>query len=300
MRETNLKKLDLNLLVALNALLEECHVSRAANRINLSQPAMSRALARLRIMFKDPLLIKGSTGMMLTVRAQDLYQPLQSILRDITHIVAPPTFDPKTMHGEIVIAARDYELATILPKVITKVTTLAPHLKLSVLQLFGDNLSLLEHQADFALAGTESKSATLHRTTLFEEKFSCIQSRKNSTIHQKMNLKKYLQMKHCLVTISSFGLSIVDQILAQKKLKRNVVIRVPHFLAVSHIVAHSDLVATLPHRLCELISQQENIVLLDPPLKIPTFPIYLYWHVRNQENPMHKWFRELIKNSINY
>jgi DNA-binding transcriptional LysR family regulator len=299
MRETNIKQLDLNLLVALHALLEERHVSRAAERVNLSQPAMSRALARLRVMFQDPLLVKGSSGMILTTRAKDLYQPLQNILREITHIVSPPSFDPATMQGEIVIATRDYELATILPKIIAKVTTAAPHLKLSIIQMIGDDLSLLEKQkADFVLAGTDSQSAALHRYVLLQEKFSCILSSTNPVLREGMNLETYLQMKHCLVTISSFGVSMADTILAQKKLKRNIVIRVPNFLAVPHIVAESDLIATLPHRLCELISEQKKVKIVDPPIKIPHFSIYLYWHIRNQENPIHKWFRKLVKESI--
>lgn len=299
MREVNLKKLDLNLLIVLNALLEERHVSRAAERVNLSQPAVSRALARLRMMFHDPLLVKGASGMVLTTRAKDLHQPLQGILRDITNIVSPPSFDPATMQGEIVIATRDNELVTILPNVITEVTKTAPHLKLSILPLIGNDLSILEHnKADFVLAGSESKSATLHRHLVMEEKFSCILSRKNSLIHQDINLKTYLKMKHCLVTISNFGEGVVDRVLAEKNLKRNIVLRVPHFLAVSHLVANSDLVATLPHQLCQLISQQENVSIIDPPLKLPKFAIYLYWHVKNHKNPIHQWFRKLIKPSI--
>lgn len=298
MRETNLKTLDLNLLVALNALLEEKHVTRAAERISLSQPAMSRALSRLREMFKDPLLVKGTRGMALTARASDLYHPLQNILREITNIVSPPSIDPTTMQGEIVIATRDYELATILPKIINQTTVDAPNLKLSIVPLIGDDLSPLEHHnADFVLAGTDSKSATLHRYTLYEESFVCLVSRNNSIIQQGMKLETYIGMKHCLVTISNFGLGVVDTLLAQKNLKRNIVVRVPHFLAVSHIIANSDLVATLPRRLGDLLSQQEKIVLIKPPLKIPRFPIYLYWHIRNQNNPIHTWLRKVIRAS---
>jgi DNA-binding transcriptional LysR family regulator len=267
--------------------------------VNLSQPAMSRALARLRTMFQDPLLVKGSNGMTLTARAKDLSQPLQNILRDVTHLVSPPSFNPATMQGEIVIATRDNELVTILPKIIAKATTAAPHLKLSIIQLIGDDLNLLEQQkADFVLAGTDSQSATLHRYTLLQEKFSCVLSNKNPMLREGISLKNYLKMKHCLVSISNFGPGVVDAVLAQKKLKRNIVIRVPNFLAVSYIVLNSDLIATLPHRLCELISQQDKVKVVDSPIKIPKFSIYLYWHVRNQENPVHKWFRKLVKESI--
>lgn len=298
MHVTNLKTLDLNLLVALNALLEEKHVTRAAERVNLSQPAMSRALYRLRVMFQDPLLVKGMKGMMLTTRAIALYGPLQNILREIASIVFPPSIEPANMQGEIVIATRDYELATLFPKIITQITEEAPHLKLSIVSLRGDDLTPLENQnVDFVLAGSDSQSATLHRYTLYEESFVCMVSRSNSMLKKRMNLETYLKMNHCLVAINHFGLGVVDTLLAEKNLKRNVVVRVPHFLAASHIVAESNLVVTLPHRLGELLSQQKKIVLLKPPLKIPRFPIYLYWHVSNQNNPIHKWLRKIIRSS---
>lgn len=298
MRETNIKNLDLNLLVALNALLEEKSVTRAAARINLSQPATSRALSRLRDMFQDPLLVKGARGMVLTARANDLYQPLQHILSDITSIVSPPSIDPATMQGEVVIATRDYESAVILPKIINRITAESPNLTLRIVPLIGDDLSSLENpNVDFILTATDSKAATLHRYIVYKESFICLASKDNSIIQKEMNLETYVAAKHCLITISGFGLGVVDTLLAQKNLKRNIFVRIPHFLAVGHIIADSDLIVTLPRRLGELLSQQHRIVLINPPLKIPQFPIYLYWHARNQNNPIHQWIRKMIQTS---
>lgn len=296
MHETNLQKIDLNLLIALNALLEEKHVSRAAERICLSQPAMSRALARLRDTFQDPLLVKGTRGMALTARAIDLYLPLQHILREITNIVTTPSVNPADMRGNIVIATRDYELATILPTVISKITTDAPHLKLSIISQTGDDLSLLEHHGvDFVLSGTDKTSSTLHRYTLYEESFVCMVTNNHPVLKRGMSIEAYVEMKHCLVTITNFGPGYVDMLLAEQNLRRNVVVRVPHFLAASYIVSNSDLVVTLPRRLGELLAKDEKITLLEPPLKIPHFPIYLYWHTRNQNNPVHQWIRKVIR-----
>lgn len=296
MHETNLRNIDLNLLVALHALLEEKHVTRAAERISLSQPAMSRALARLRETFQDPLLVKGASGMALTARAIDLYLPLQTILREISNIISTPTIDPASMQGEIVIATRDYELAAILPKIIGQVTLEAPNLKLSIVPLSGDDLGPLEHHnVDFVIAGTDKITSTLHRYTLYEEDFVCLISKHNPVMQRKMDLKTYVSMKHCLVSIKNFGLGYVDALLARKNLKRNIVVRIPHFLAASHIIADSELVVTLPRRLGELLSTNKKIVLVDPPLTIPSFPVFLYWHARNQNNPLHKWLRRIIR-----
>lgn len=296
MHEMNIKNCDLNLLLALNALLEEKNVTRAALRINLSQPATSRALARLRNMFQDPLLVKGTKGMVLTARANDLYQPLQHILSAITTILVPPSINPATMQGEVTIATRDYELAAILPKVIKRITVESPHLTLRIVPLMGDDLSALElHNVDFVLTATDSKARTLHRVTIYKESFVCLAAKDNPIVQKGMNLEAYTAAKHCLVTISGFGLGVVDTLLAEKNLKRHIVVRIPHFLAVGHIIANSNLLVTLPRRIGELSAQQAGMVLVNPPFKIPQFPIYAYWHTRNQNNPLHRWVRKVIQ-----
>lgn len=297
MHDTHIKNLDLNLLVTLNALLEEKNVTRAAARIHLSQPATSRALARLRDMFQDPLLIKGTRGMILTDRAKELYRPLRHILNGISAIVSPPSLEPTHMQGEVVIATRDYELAAILPKIIHRILVESPQLKLRIVPLIGTDVSSLEtSNVDFILTATDNKAANLHRSTIGKDGFVCLVSKNHEIVQKGMNLERYIAAKHCLVTISGFGTGLVDTLLAQKNLQRNIVVRVPHFLAVEHIIADSDLIVTLPRRLGELLSQQEKIVLINPPLIIPQFPIYLYWHTRSHNDPINRWIRRLIFN----
>ncbi len=294
----NIRLLDLNLLVALKALLEEKHVSRAALRIGLSQPAMSRALGKLRQILKDPLLVKGSGGLDLSARAIDLYQPLVNVLSEISQIISPPSSNPASMQGEIVIATRDNEMVSILPKFINCIMKDAPNLTLRIVPLIGDDLSLLEqNKVDFIIAGTDSKSTTLCRSTLYKEDFVCLLASHHPAVKHVITLKKFVEMKHCMVTLTGFGLGVVDTILAEKGLTRTIAIRVPHFLAASHIVANTDLIVTLPRKVGILFSKDKKINLIEPPIKIPSFPIYLYWHVRNQNNPVHKWLRKLIRDN---
>jgi DNA-binding transcriptional LysR family regulator len=296
MRETNFRKIDLNLLIALNALLETKHVTQAAKRVHLSQPAMSRALARLRAMFQDPLLVKGQFGTSLTSRAQSLYQPLQSVLCEVSDMLTPPASVPAQMKGEIIIATRDYELATVLPAIIQQIMLQAPNIKITVVPLTGDDLSPLENQkVDFVIGGSKSNSATLHQMTLYEEDFICIAAKKNAAVKQQLTLEKYLQLKHCVVTIAGFSTGVIDNILAKKKLQREVTLRVPHFLAIPHIIAASDLLATLPARLATPLVQHNKLKILALPFKVPRFPIYLYWHKRNHHNPIHSWLKHIIK-----
>lgn len=296
MRETNIRSIDLNLLVVLKALLEEKHVTRAAERIGLSQPATSRALARLRQLLNDPLLVRSQSGLILTTRASELYQHLETIFGEIKQVISPPVSDPADMQGDIVLATRDYEMAAILPRVINTISKKAPQLTLTVMPLLGDNLDLLDRQkVDFVISATDSQAASLYRTTLYEEDFVCLLSSENPVIKKKLTLKNYLAMKHCLVSITGYGPGLVDTILAKEKLKRNVTIRIPYFLAAASIVAESDLIVTLPRHLAEMLSRQENLIMLEPPIKMPSFPIYLYWHIRNHNNAQHRWLREIIR-----
>jgi DNA-binding transcriptional LysR family regulator len=242
--------------------------------------------------------VKGKLGMALTTRAVLLLIPLQAILRDINNIITPPSADPANMCGNVVIATRDYELATVLPKIISEVTRQAPNLRLSIVSQVGDDLAPLEHHhVDFVLAGTDKTSASLHRHTLFEEKFVCLVAKKYFSAEKKLDLDTYLKMKHCSVTINAFGLGLVDKLLAKNNLRRNIVVRVPHFLAAVYLAADTDLIVTLPRRLGELFAQHQAVRLLEPPLTIPSFPIFLYWHSRNQNNPIHQWLRGIIRHT---
>lgn len=295
MREVNLRSIDLNLLVVLKALLDERHITRAASKAGLSQPAMSRALARLRKTFNDPLLVRTSSGLCLTSRASDLQAAVHNILSDIQNIICAPSSNPREMRGEITIGARDYEVATVLPKVIQQITEQAPGLKLNIISLTGDNLDPLErNEVDFILSATESQSATLCRKLLFKDDFICMVSKKNSLADKTLTLDDFLQLNHCMTTISGFGPGLVDLELAKLGLQRNVVVRTSQFLCVSHLIAHSDLIVTLPRKMGELLSQQGHTSLCEVPISMEPFPIFLYWHIKHQTNPIHQWLRQSV------
>ena len=299
MREVNLSSLDLNLLVVLKALLDERHVTRAAEKIGLSQPAMSRALGRLRVMFKDQLLVKGASGMSLTARASELYQPLQKILSDVNQIMTAPTFEPAEMTGEIVIATRDYEMAAILPEAIRAITDEAPGLTIRIVPMTRDDLIPLEHhEVDFVIAGTDRDSSTLVRKTLVTDNFVCVVSAGQSLAKKKLTLETYLAGRHCLISFTEFRSSIIDSSLAQMGHERKAIVRVPQFLAAAHIVAGTDLILTIPKKLGKLFVESQQFVPLDLPFEVPSFSIYIYWHIRNENNPMHSWVRNKILSAV--
>lgn len=292
MREVNLRSFDLNLLTALKALLDEKHVTRAADKIGMSQPAMSRALARLRTMFQDPLLVKTSNGLGMTHRALDLHQSLNQVLTDVQQLIASPEFEPANISREITIATRDYESAVLLPDIISSVTRKAPGITFRIVSLQGDDLTPLDNiDVDFVIAGSDVSFSTLSRHVLYHENFTCLAAADHPLRHKKWTLAAYLAQQHCLVTIKNVGLGLVDSILAKQKLKRNIAVRVSHFMSAAHIVAKTDLITTVPERLGKLMADNNSIVMLKPPINIPSFPIYLYWHIRNHHNPLHQWLR---------
>lgn len=295
MHTTNIQSLDLNLLIALQALLEEKHITRAAMRIGLSQPAMSRALARLREALNDPLLVRSSEGLTLSIRAQELYPHLLNVFANINQLLTPANLVPENMQGEIVIATRDNEMVTILPKVINHISKKAPGLNLRVIPLIGDDLSpLMQNKVDFIITGTNTDMMSLYRTKLYQENFVCMVAANNPAA-RNVNLEKFIAMNHCLVSITGFGTGRIDKLLAQKGLKRRVSVIVPHFLAASYIVATTDLIITLPRKIANLLSDKEKFKIIEPPLKIPSFAIYLYWHERHKNNAIHMWLRKVIR-----
>lgn len=297
MHKVNIESLDLNLLVPLKALLEERHVTNAAEKVGLSQPAMSRALQRLRDMFDDPLLVRGTGGRMtLTARASDLYRPLHDLMQGVGQLIAPPATEPSEMRGEVVIATRDYELVAIMPPMISRVTAQAPGLTLNLVSMVGDDLSPLEeNQVDFVVAGTDRMLATLSRSTLKEESFICVLAADAPDADAPWTLARYLELKHCVVSFSKHPTpGIVDRWLSERGETRNVRVRVPSFLAAAHIVAASDLVVTLPRTIGLRLAEQGNLVTRELPFQVPSFHIFLYWNIRNQTNPIHAWLRKMF------
>ena len=295
MREVDLRSADLNLLVVLNALLEERSVTRAALRVGMSQPAASRALARLRDLFGDGLLVDGAGGYVLTARAEDMLPRLRDILAGIGGLLDEKTFDPARAAGSARLLMLDLEAAILGPRLIACLTDQAPALDLEIVPPGLRPLESLEEDAVDALVGVVDQApAGIRKRRLYEDRFVTLMRAGHPAAAGNLTLKRYLELDHMVVSVTGAGRAWVDEILAGAGRERRVKVRVPSFFAAIEIAARSDLVMTLPSRLARTAADMRRFVTKTPPLDMGGVTMSLAWHARHQDSPRHAWLRGRI------
>ena len=304
MHAIDLSKLDLNLLLVLHALLLERNVTRAGERIGLSQSATSHALGRLREVFNDPLLVRSKKDMIPTPRAQELLEPLQQILLNIEQLIQPTVFEPKTARGTIQLAASDYATVVILPKILHQISDIAPHLNLECHNWRPDILDVLRSGAiDLALGVLNLQEASEFRSQkLFVEDFVSVVRANHPITQADFTLESYVAWSHALITITNSPVSAipqsptnhVDTVLSRLGVKRRVMLKLPHFLSAPVIVAQTDLILTLPRRIAMLFAKYANLAVFEPPIELGQYNYMQIWHERLDCDPLHIWLREII------
>lgn len=298
----NLQAIDLNLLVVLEALIEERNVTRAAKRIGLSQPAMSNALARLRRTFDDPLLMRTAEGMTPTPVAQSLIVPVRAALAQLREAleekaVFNPTASERTFH----VLTSDYAEITLLAPLLCELRQTTDAVKLRILRsasIFDPpSVASLADSFDVAIGfypGVLSLDTRLHSETLWEEENVCIASPKHRSIRGKISLKQFAAAEHVAQFYKPQGPGIIDTLLEQQGYHRRIAVHSPHFAALPFLVAETDLIATVPARMAQLFARQLQLQILPLPLELPPFRLTLLWHQRHHADPAHQWFRQYI------
>ena len=295
----SLRRLDLNLLVTLDALLVELNVTRAARRLNLAQPTVSLQLGRLRQLLDDPLLLPGPRGMRPTARAAALREPLRQALAALDEALAPAApFQPARAERTWRIAASDHSATTLLTPLLADLRQQAPGIRLALLdkkpallaeQLEGDRLDLALDVADTAAAG-------LRQRLLFTEHYLLAGRRGHPALRQPVSLETFCQLDQALVSPSGGGFaSVTDRLLAEQGRERRVVLSVPHFATLASVLLVSDLVALLP---AQIALNHPGLQVQPPPLAIPGFDMLLLWPERLHRDPAHAWLRERIVASL--
>lgn len=293
----NLRAVDLNLLVALQALLTERSVTRAAKACGLTQPAMSNALARLRDVLGDPLLVRTPGGMQPTPRAESLQAPLASALGQIeAEVLKTKAFAPETCDLTFRVATQDYEQLVLLPALTARLAKIAPKVRLEF-STPRDRLpvdDLASGRIDLMIGVQTESHAGLFRAELLEDKFLCVMHEKHPEAKARLTLARFAALEHLLISPYGGMSGYVDEALAAYGLERSVKIAVPHFALAPFVLLDSPYVLTLPQRTAELFARHLPLKLVKPPLEIPGFTEHLHWHERTNKDPAHKWFRSLL------
>ncbi|WP_404993673.1 LysR family transcriptional regulator [Cupriavidus pauculus] len=296
---TNLRRLDLNLLVTLDVLLSEHNVTRAAERLHYSQPSVSVHLARLREIFDDPLLLPGPRGMRPTARAEALREPLRDALAALEQAVAPEApFDPASAANTWRIAATDYSESTVLLPALPGLRQAAPGTRVAVLEMAPARLARQAEQGDIDLAfhTTHDSPQTLHRKALFTERYVLVGRAGHPKLRRKPTLAQFCALEHVMVSPDGGGFfGVTDEALATAGASRRVVLSVPHFLYVAAVLAGSDLVAMLPER---LVRGNAALQVVEAPVDVPGYEMSMLWHERSHRDPAHRWLRDFIAASV--
>jgi DNA-binding transcriptional LysR family regulator len=288
MRDVHLRQVDLNLLSILYALLEERHVTRAAKRCFLSQPAVSRSLERIRDTFGDELLIRTGRIYERTVRGEWLLRELENLLPRLEALVRGEPFDPAQSRERLRVAVTDNGSIVLLPALTQRIRTAAPDITLEIVAWHDRSFEDVQAgKIDLALSPLAAPSP-LETERLFQEDFVCLLGADHKLRSRRFTLKQYLELSHVAV-------GLLDRPLADLGLRRRVALSVPFLVPAVAAVAGSDLVVTLPRKLAKAVAAMAKVRSVEPPPEIKSFQYFMVWHPRLTAEPAQVWFREQLR-----
>lgn len=296
------QRINLQLLAHLDALVTERHVTRAAEKMGIGQPAMSGALARLRATFGDPILVKTGAGMEPTIRALALARQLNEALALIEEAAtATEVFDPMSASVTFKIMASDGLAQLFLPRLMSDMRRRAPHMKFTVVP--GDNRRVLEllrdGEFDLILCHVHEPPENLYQMRIYPQRLVCIAAKNHPVIRGKLSIRQFTEAGHVVwgappVPFPTIEAS-VDYALAQRKLARDVVIRVSNIQLSTAVVATTDLLAVVPERIALIPSVKRQLQILPLPFPLEHADVSMYWHERRHRDPAHAWLRVAFK-----
>ena len=290
------KGMDLNLLVTPEALLAEQNVTKAANRLHLSQPAVSAQLSRLRDLFDDPLLIPAQRGMTPTAKALELLDPLRHALEQVRATLAEHRhFDPGNAKLTVAIACTDYLQAVVARPLVVALRKQAPGVRIALRHL--DPLQLeaqmVRGDVDLALMTPEHGPGSLRARRLFDERYVLIGRKRHPGLRRGLTAEEFARLDHVIVSLRGGDFTTpVDDGLAALGYQRNVVLSAASFLIVPEIVSHSNFVALVPERLVR--DRLDGLKIVECPFPVPGFTVSMLWHERNHGHSGQRWVRETV------
>ncbi|MGS0674256.1 LysR family transcriptional regulator [Shewanella sp. 30m-9] len=303
----NISRIDLNLLVYLDVLLRERNVTRAADQLGISQPAMSNGLKRLRTLFDDPLLIRTSQGMTPTERAQELQPTISELIIGLEKAVQPRAeFNAAESEQVFRVMASDYAEATLIPPLIARLRTEAPNVILDIMTPSDVSFPDVEQgRVDMVINRFDSIPQSFHQKVLWSDDFSCLISKTNPVL-EKFSLDSYLKANHVWVSKTGMGVGVgmdpgdvqrlgwVDEALTRIGVQRRITVFTRHYQAACLLAEQQDLIATIPSKMAKQHENNDRVCIVPPPFIIQPIALTMAWSPLLQHNPAHKWMRKLI------
>ena len=295
----DLHGIDLNLLVAFDALMAERSVTRAGMRIGRTQPAMSAALARLRALLRDELFVRGPAGLQPTPRALDLAEPLGHALADIQRTLAyTQAFEPRSSTLVSTLGLSEHSTFILLPRLVARLKDVAPSVTLRIRSFVArdDAVTMLDAGEVDLTVGVPPTMQTgrILARPLFEERFVCVLRRGHPSAGRPLDLPAFLALSHLLVSPENERFGHVDAALSKRGLKRRLALTLPQMYAAPTLVARSDMIATLMAGVLPTSGYSDLLTVLDPPLELDPVPFVMSWHRRNDGHPAQRWLRQTI------
>jgi len=294
----DLQQFDLNLLVALDALLTEKNVTHAGRRMHLSQSAMSGALARLREFFQDELLVPVGRGMVLTPLGEDLVQPVRDLLLQVRSTIGTrPRFNPATSDRHFTISVSDYVASVLVVELLRQVEREAPTVTFE-LRPFGRRAAEQLDQLDFLVVPECYVSSAHPKEVLFEDTHTCIAWAKNPRVGATLTLEEYLALGHVAVRVAEGGTNFDERVLQSMNHKRRIEVVTPGFDLAAHLVVGTERLATVPTRLAAKYAGLLPITLFPVPVDMPPMVEMVQWHQAHDGDPAHLWLRARLRDAV--
>lgn len=287
--------MDTKLLTVFDEIYKTRSVSRAGENLSLPQTTVSLSLARLRRHFNDPLFVRTGAGMMPTPFAVTLVQPLRQAMEILRIAQLQATFDPARSSRKFFIAMTDISHLEFLPALINKVSKLAPDVQVEVLRITaGTPMQLEAGDADLAIGFMPELEAGFYQQKLFDQTFACVVRRDHPRVKKSVTADIFEREKHVVITAPGTGHDLVERTLSQRRFNRKVALSLPTLPGVGNLLANTDLVATVPERVAQMLVGIAKVKSLPPPFKFPSFSIKQHWHERFHQDAANRWLRSTV------
>lgn len=302
----NFQTFDLNLLRIFDAVMTEQNITRAAERLSTTQPAVSNALKRLREAADDDILVRTARGMKPTPRAEEIWPSVRAALASLEGVLSPERFDISATKASFRIAMADATATLLLPQLMERVRAEAPDIDIRQVPLPGRDprSTLLNAEADLAvgsfpgvvsqLTEGQQRDVGLHHQRLYSGEPVCIMREGHPLSHQELTIDRYCSALHLLVSFSGSASGPVDDLLSGLRRSRRIALTVNQFSTAFHMVARSDLLAVVPRHLIEATSGADRLVVRALPFELPMVYVDMLWHERDMRRPAHKWLRDTL------